>query len=308
LRHCKELEEQMAASMSWEDFRLVKAISDARSLVGAAESLNLNHSTVFRRLGALEETIGTRLFERARAGYEPTAAGEEMIKLASRMDQDIVDFERKIAGRDVKPAGDLRVATNDTLLIYMLTPVFAGFRIAYPDIRVDVAIGNQSLNLSKRDADVAVRATLRPPETLVGRRIADFAWARYAARSWLEKRRPVEGDDVPWIGFGEALSHISASRWINQHVGTRRVVYRVDTVLGLAGAIEAEIGVGLLPCFIGDRSPGVVRLGLQTFDDPMESLWLLTHPDMRNSARVRAFMDFAGAELARQKALIEGGG
>ena len=97
----------MPATASWEDFRLAKAIFDARSLVGAARQLGVNHSTIFRRLGALEEALGTRLFERSRGGYEPTAAGEEMVRLASRMDQDIVDFERKIAGRDVKPSGEL---------------------------------------------------------------------------------------------------------------------------------------------------------------------------------------------------------
>ena len=102
----------MPSSVSWDDFRLVKAIADTKSLVGAAEGLGLNHSTVFRRLGSLEEQLGLKLFERARTGYTPTAAGEEMIRLAQRMDVDITDFERTIAGRDVKPAGELRVTTN----------------------------------------------------------------------------------------------------------------------------------------------------------------------------------------------------
>ena len=144
----------MPSSTSWDDFRLVKAIADSRSLVGASESLDLNHSTVFRRLGALEEKLSTRLFERSRNGYTPTAAGEEMIRLAGRMDQDIVDFERKIAGRDVKPAGDLRVTTNDALLVHLMTPVFASFREAFPDIRLDVVIANHAFLFS----DAALRA------------------------------------------------------------------------------------------------------------------------------------------------------
>ena len=296
----------MPPSTSWEDFRLVKAISDARSLVGASENLGLNHSTVFRRLGALEEALGTRLFERARSGYEPTAAGEEMVRLASRMDFDIIEFERKIAGRDVKPAGELRVTTNDTLLVYLLTPIFASFRSAYPDIRLDIVIGNASLNLSKRDADIAIRATIEPTETLVGRRIAPFAWARYAATSWIEKGLPVEGDDALWVGLGESLAHISAGKWIHGNINARRIVYRVDTILGLAEAITAEIGIGILPCFIGDRAPGLVRLGLQPIDSTMESLWLLTHSDLRNSTRVRAFMDHAVGELMKLRKLIEG--
>ena len=296
----------MPVSTSWEDFRLVKAISDARSLVGASEALNLNHSTVFRRLGTLEEALGTRLFERSRSGYEPTAAGEEMVRLASRMELDIIDFERKVAGRDVKPAGDLRITTNDAFVVCLLTPIFASFRESYPDIRLDIVIANQSLNLSKRDADLAIRATLEPAETLVGRRIARFGWARYAARSWIEKGRPVEGDNVPWVGFGDGLSHINAGKWIAANVGLRRLVYRVDTVLGLAEAISAGVGIGILPCFIGDRSPGLVRIGAHKADDAGEALWLLTHADLRNSARVRAFMDHAGTELSKLKKLIEG--
>jgi DNA-binding transcriptional LysR family regulator len=296
----------MSSSSSWDDFRLVKAISDSRSLVGASQTLDLNHSTVFRRLGALEEKLSTRLFERSRNGYTPTAAGEEMIRLAGRMDQDIVDFERRIAGRDVKPAGDLRVTTNDAILVHLMTRVFAAFREAYPDIRLDVVMANQSLNLSKRDADVAIRATLEPADTLVGRRIARFGWARYAAKSWGDRNRALQDETAPWVGFTDALSQIAAAKWLAANVESRRIVYRVDTVLGMAEAIAAGIGMVIVPCFIGDRMPSLIRLGMQKAESAGEFLWLLTHTDMRNSARVRAFMDFASAELSKQKKLIEG--
>jgi DNA-binding transcriptional LysR family regulator len=296
----------MAAAISWDDFRLVKAIADARSLVGAADSLDLNHSTVFRRLGALEEQLGTKLFERSRTGYAPTAAGEEMIELAGRMDHDITDFERKVAGRDVKPAGDLRVTTNDAFLTHLLTPMFASFCRAYPDIRLEVIIANQSLNLSKRDADVAIRATAKPSENLIGRRITTLQWAAYAPKRWVEEGRNLDADDVPWVGFSETLSHLNAAEWINSTIGPRRVPYRVDTVLGLNCAVEAEIGLGLLPCFIGDQSPRIIRHGGRRGEVAGESLWLLTHADLKNSARVRAFMDHMAVEFIKVRRLLEG--
>lgn len=296
----------MSAAISWDDFRLVKAIADARSLVGAAETLGFNHSTVFRRLGALEEQLGTKLFERSRTGYAPTAAGEEMIDLAGRMDQDITGFERKIAGRDVKPAGDLRVTTNDAFITHLLTPMFASFCKAYPDIRLEVIIANLSLNLSKRDADVAIRATAKPPETLVGRRITTLQWAAYAPKRWVEEGRALDAEDVPWVGFSETLAHLYAAEWINATIGPRRVPYRVDTVLGVTRAIEAEIGLGLLPCFIGDQSPLILRHGRRRGEIAGESLWLLTHADLKNSARVRAFMDHMGMELTKARRLLEG--
>jgi DNA-binding transcriptional LysR family regulator len=289
-------------STTWDDFRLIKAIADTRSLGGAATALGLNHSTVFRRLGALEDTLGTRLFERARTGYAATAAGEEMIALASRMGEEIVDFERKVAGRDVKPSGELRVTTNDTAVVHLMPPIFASFRRAYPDIRLDVVVGNEPLNLSKRDADVAIRATDRPPETLVGRRIAEIGWAAYAP---VALAGGVDAAEAPWVGLGDRLGTLAMGRWIAETAGPERVVYRVNTVLGLAEAVAAGIGFGLLPCFIGDRTQGIRRVCASppTFGG---ALWLLTHPDLRHSARVRAFMDHVGAELGKMRAVLEG--
>ena len=171
--------------IAWDDFRLVKAIADTKSLNGAASVLNINHSTVFRRLTDLEKRLGTVLFERHRTGYALTPAGEEMAQLASRMDDDVETFMRKLAGQSLIPTGELRVTTNDTLLVYLLMPVFAAFRRIYPTITLDIVLTNQPLNLSKRDADIAIRATDNPPETLVGRRICGLNWAIYGLKSAL---------------------------------------------------------------------------------------------------------------------------
>jgi DNA-binding transcriptional LysR family regulator len=290
-------------STSWDDFRLVKAIADARSLVGASETLGLNHSTLFRRLGALEQALGVRLFERSRLGYAPTAAGEEMIALAGRMAQEIIEFERTVAGRDVAPAGELRVTTNDTFLAYFLGPVLASFSRAYPQIRLDVMVGNTPLNLSRRDADVAIRASGDPPDTLVGRRIGPVNWAPYAPT-------PTEGgshdpDTFGWIGFGDGLANVRAARWLAENVAERRIQCRVDSILGVAHLIAAGLGAGLLPCFIGDHTPGLVRFG-EKLPDFGDGIWLLTHADLKNAARVRAFMDHAGSELIKCRKMLEG--
>ena len=296
------------SDLSWDDFRLVQAIADSRSLVGAAHQLGLNHSTVFRRLGAIEEALGQQLFERLRTGYAATRAGEEMAALARRMALDVVNFERRIVGRDVKPTGELRITTNDTLLAHLLTPIFAGFIKAFPSITLDVIIGNQALNLSKRDADIAIRASTEVPETLVGRRIAQFGWSCYAPHAlFAEKKGAIDmGDsDLRWVGYSDSFSGFAAKQWLEDHVPAERIVFRLNTLLGLAQAIEAGIGCGLLPCFIGDNTPGIERARIEL--PPVgASLWLLTHPDLRQSARVRAFMDFAGAELTKKKRFISG--
>src|SRR3989440_9659868 len=192
--------------LSWDDFRYVKAIADTRSLGGAAQDLSVNHSTVFRRLAQIEKQLGSRLFERSRGGYALTPCGEEMVRLAERMGEDVVAFERQVTGHDLRPSGELRVTTNDTALIYLMTDVFAGFRRAYPEISLDVVVANQALNLSKRDADVAIRATDRPPETLIGRRAATIAWAVFAASGTApEGFEASDAREVDWIGFGDNL-------------------------------------------------------------------------------------------------------
>jgi DNA-binding transcriptional LysR family regulator len=294
--------------LAWDDFRLVKTIAEARGLAGAAERLSVNHSTVFRRLCQIEEGLGVKLFERHRTGYALTAAGEEMASLAERMEEDVATFTRKLAGQAVSPAGELRVTTNDTLLVHLLTPLFARFNRACPDVRLDVVLSNQALNLSKRDADVAIRATDSPPETLVGRRVATIGWAVYGRAA--DFPEPVPTDlvnlyDRPWVALGDNLAVLKAARFVRDRVAPERIVYKVNTVLGLGEAVESGIGIGPLPCFIADVRPALVRL---TPPNPEFSvgLWLLTHPDLRQSARVRAFMDIMAAEIAKQRRLMEG--
>jgi DNA-binding transcriptional LysR family regulator len=297
-------------TLAWDDFKLVRLIAEAKGLAGAADRLGVNHSTVFRRLGQLEEAIGTKLFERHRTGYALTAAGEEMAALAERMDDDVAGFARKLAGQVLSPAGELRVTTNDTLLTHLLTPLFARFCQRCPDVRLDVVLSNQALNLSKRDADVAIRATDTPPETLVGRRAATLAWALYGRAADFPQPGTL---DLPtlstraWVALGDNLGAVKAARFVRERVAPERIVYKVNTVLGLTEAVEAGIGIGPLPCFIADARPALVRLAPPN-PDFSTGLWLLTHPDLRHSARVRVFLDFLAAEIAKLRKFLEGGG
>lgn len=298
-------------TIAWDDFRLVRAIAESRSLGGAAELLAVNNSTVFRRLNALEEQLGVRLFERARTGYLLTSAGEEMVALAGRMAESIVDFERKIAGQDVRPSGELRVTTTDTMFRDLVAPYFPAFRAKFPEIQLEFIIDNRPLNLSRRDADVAIRGAVDPPETLVGRRIANLGWSAYATRACVEAHGLDPADPasilrnaVPWVGLGYPLQSISAARWMEDNVPGHCVIVRVSAVSGIADAVDAGLGVGLLPCFMGSKNPNLVRLKATV---PAESgLWILTHADLKKAARVRAFLDFYGQELSRQRRILEG--
>ena len=295
--------------LSWDDFRYVKAIADTRSLAGAAEALGVNHSTVFRRLGQIEQQLGSRLFERGRAGYALTTCGEQMVELAERMDEDIITFERKVTGQDLRPSGELRVTTSDVVLLHLLTDVLVGFRRAYPEIVLDIVVSNQRLNLSKRDADVAVRATYHDPDPLAGSKVARIAWAVFGPAARAANRsiprataRTTTGSRSPIT-----IAIAKAMKWLKDHVGEKRIVYKVNTMLGLAEAAAGGVGLVLLPCFVGSAVPGLAQLS-PPLPELEGELWLLTHPDLRNTARVRAFLDFCADEIAKRRKIIEGRG
>jgi DNA-binding transcriptional LysR family regulator len=294
--------------LSWDDFRYVKAIADTRSLSGAAQLLGVNHSTVFRRLEQIEQQLGSRLFERGRAGYAPTPCGEDMVRLAARMDEDILAYERKVTGQDLRPSGELRVTTTEPVLVYLLTDVLVGFRRAYPEIVLDVVMSNTVLNLSKRDADVAVRVTYHPPDTLTGARIARIAWAVFgsAAQAGRELDPLTDAGRHDWIGIGDGSALTKAAKWLKDHVGgDERLVYKVNTIFGLAQGVACGAGLALLPCFVGCAMPALARLS-PPLPELESQLWLLTHPDLRKTARVSAFLDYCADEIAKRREAIEG--
>ena len=291
-----------ARTLAWDDFRLIAAVAETRNLPAAAARLGIDHSTVFRRLRQVEALLGMPLFERHRSGYTLTPAGEEVASLAARVDEDITAVTRRLAGAAPAPSGEVRLATSDSLL-ELIMPMLGRFRTANPSIRLDVVTGNAVLNLSRRDADVAVRATDNPPDTLVGRRVARIAWALYAPAF-----RPTPHDalaESDWVCLGENLAGLKVVRHARAMVPPERIAGRFDTELGLARAVEAGVGVGHLPCFLGDARPGLVQLA-PPVEEYASDLWLLTHPDLRHTPRVRAVMDSLAAQIAEKRALIEG--
>jgi len=293
--------------LSWDDFRYIKAIADSRTLNGAAQALSVNHSTVFRRLGQIEQQLGSRLFDRGRAGYALTTCGEEMVRLAERIGEDVNAFERKVTGQDLRPSGELRITTNDLVLLHLLTDVLVNFRKAYPEIVLDIVVSNTMLNLSRRDADVAVRPTYRQPETLSGRRVAKIAWAVYGpARQKIKAFNPeADAANFDWIGFADHIAIARVTKWLKDHAGgTDRMVYKVNTMLGLGEAVAGGAGLAVLPCFVGVSVPGLARLTAPMSELEGE-LWLVTHPDLRTTARVRAFVDFCAAEVGKRRKVLE---
>lgn len=229
-----------------------------------------------------------------------------MLSIAAQMAESVYDFERRLAGMDSRPTGELRVTTTDTIFTHLLAPIFADFRRSFPGIILDVVLDSRALNLSRRDADVAIRAAIEPPDTLVGRRIGVLTWGFYRRKDGaaVPDRPPFE-QDFGWIGFTDPVSTAAAGRWFTERVPLERISARVNSISGMADAIRAGIGAGILPNFVGDQLPDLVRMG-PPITEASSNLWLLTHPDLRRSVRMRAFLDFVGGELNKRRKLIEG--
>ena len=294
---------QQRTGLPWDDLRLVFAIGSAGTLSGGARRLGIDHSTAFRRLGALEARLGVRLFDRARDGYAATAAGEAIIREAARFDEVVAALERRMAGEDLRPSGTVRVTTTDTL-IGVLAPEIAGFRKSHPEITVDLVVANAFLSLTRRDADVALRPATEAPENLTGRRLAGIATALYVARDFrVADRKSLAGED--WIGFDESLAHLGSARWLAAEVPADRIVARADSLMAACALAREGLGIAALPCYLADPDARLRRVA-PPIDAMASSLWLLTHPDLRRVARIRAFLDFTAAALTAQRGAFEG--
>lgn len=295
--------------IDWTDLRFFAAVSRSGSLAGAARELGVNHSTVFRRINSLESTLAVKLFERTRTGYALTAEGEEMMATALGVEDAITALDLRLSGKDYRLSGSVRVTTPDTIGSNLVLSHLHGFQRAYPGIRVELAISNEFVSLSKREADVAIRPTRGPPEELAGRRLSNVAWAVYAGSSYLEQaRRPRRLEDLAdhdHVAGDDSLAHLEAARWLRKHVPDTRIVFRSNSVAAQCAATRAGFGLAVLPCFVADACPDLVRV-LPPIDALESALWLLTQRDLLHAARIRAFMDFIAESIAGERPLLEG--
>ncbi|AKJ26762.1 LysR family transcriptional regulator [Caldimonas brevitalea] len=290
-----------AAAFDWDDLRYALAVADAGSLLGAARQLGVQHSTVLRRLDALERRLGARLFERHRSGYTTTDAGELMAEQARRVQPGIDDLQRRILGRDLRLSGSLRFNTSYIAMLYLLAAPLASFTRAHPGIEVEVTEGSAMVDLSRRDADVALRMSLEVPEHLVGRELGPVPLRVYARRGAPGlPRRPLPLAELlalPWIGFERDRATTVYERWMRRYVPDARVVLRVDLLHSMVAMLRTGLGVGLLPSFVARQEPELVAVS-EALPDATTRLWLLTHADLRRTARVRAFMQHIGDAVA----------
>ncbi|MEM6662252.1 MAG: LysR family transcriptional regulator [Pseudomonadota bacterium] len=282
--------------LDWSDVPFILSVCEAGSLAGAARMMGVNHSTVYRRVEGVEERLGVRLFERQSHGYVMTPAGEMFYQRASVLCDGMNSIEMALAGQDLRLEGELTVTTTDSLL-YHLTPVFLAFQRQHADVELRLKSDARSLDLMQRDADIALRPTRNPPEHWVGRKLQPVACAIYASNEYLDLGH--SATEQRWVVLDDDLYRSPMSLMTRARKPGDAPVTVVNTVMGAFDMIRSGLGVGALPCYLGEEKADLLRLRGPD-DDFTWDLWLLAHPDVRRSARVHAFFDYASSAITER--------
>lgn len=284
--------------MNWDDLRLLLAIHRAGSLAAAARELGINHSTLYRRLNAFEAAMGLRVFERHVQGYAPTAEGEDILGHCLQIDEAVGTLERRVAGKDFRLNGRIRLTAPSNLCTGYLAAYLPEFRLLHPEIEVELLAGDREYDLARREADLALRATSKPPEYLIGRRVTQLPWWVFGVRGdGVAPDAPVnmaEALQMPMVGPEASLLRLPVFAWLEAQRAQRGYVARASDLATMAALVREGMGLALLP--IDQQSEGLRALF------PVEpgfsaDLWLLTHPDLRQVQRLRVFADFLVAKL-----------
>jgi len=272
---------------SWDDIRVFLAVARAGTLAAAARTLEVDYTTVGRRVRALEGDLGITLFERLRDRFVLTEAAERLRESAERMEEEALALERRALGADRTVSGVLRVATTDALAQIIVLPAIRLLHARHPDVRVHLLTGGARLDISRREADVALRYVRPEAGELVSRRIARVAVAFYAARDFLARAPlpPVRGS---LRGYDVVAPEEGMRSW-SRPLPDARHVLRASNMSALVQAVVLGMGIGALHCWMAERHPTLVRVWP---DEPVEhdDLFLVLHGDVRNTGRVRAFV------------------
>ncbi len=297
--------EKMNVDLQWNELNIILAIGRAGTLSGAAKLLSQSHSTVFRQINAIEKKLGVRFFERLPHGYIKTEAGETAVRSAEKIDDEMHGLARELIGKDSRLQGTIRLTAPEGLSQTLLAPLLASFCQSHPDIHIDLIVSGSDLALSRREADLALRVTNKPPETSIGRRISLFRFGLYTTQNYLTKHKDAEFEDYDWLLNDDSRNWFSASFWKKIANPQTKRAFSSNSIMSIFNACKSGLGVAPLPCFLGDSDKKLKRILIPAQETELE-LWLLTHPDLRSTTRIRTLMTFLYESLEEHTALLQG--
>ncbi|MCP4384576.1 MAG: LysR family transcriptional regulator [Hyphomicrobiales bacterium] len=292
------------AKLDWNDIKVFLALFRGRSVRSAAGELGMSHSTVSRHLTDLETSLGAVLFTRSRDGLLATSMAEQIFNKAEQVETEVLDLQREAASLDSVLSGQVRVTSPPLLSQHMIMPHLAAFAQQYPGIEISLHSSYSIDDLIKGASDVALRSQFNPNDNLVGRRLPDFVDRAYASPGYLSDHW-FDGNqtNAAWIGRGVADPQ---NKWVtNGPFPDAEVRHQIPDMLDQAQAAAAGLGMVSLPCFFADGMEGLVRVP-NTGPVSTRPVWVLTHPDLRTSVRIKTFVRFLVAAIARQEKEITG--
>jgi DNA-binding transcriptional LysR family regulator len=283
---------------NWDDLRIFLALARETTLSAAGRSLKVKHTTVARRIKALENSLGSRLFEHLSNGYEMTQAGENLYSHALSMETVAQSADREIFGMDAQLQGTLKLAASYDVFTRLVTPKLAEFTCLYPKINIELQSSTSLVDLAGRQADIALRLSPRPPNYLIGRKVLPLAHGIYASSKYLETERSEERL-ILWEHERDE------PEWVQDHYQGSHVALRVSEIMTMLDSVKQHMGLARMPCYVADTEPNLRRIDL-TLTPSNWSVWVLSHVDLRATARVRVCKEFLIHIIEQQRNLIEG--
>jgi DNA-binding transcriptional LysR family regulator len=294
--------------MEWTDLRFFLAAVRGGNLSAAARELGVNYTTVGRRLDALQHGLGATLIQRTPDGLTLTRAGEAVRELCEKIETTALEIERRAAGQDRELGGTVRLTATETLAARFLIPAMGALRKRHPELEIELIPDYRLLDLSRQQADLAMRNARPTDPHLVCRRVGGFAITLYASRAYLAARgRPLRGaglaghDLVSW----RYLLPARRGQFMGESVTGARIAFRSNSTLALKHAVAEGFGIGNIPCYIADTDPRLVRIWPDV-TPPMQPLWLIHHEDLRRTARIKLVSDAIAATLRRESRVLRG--
>jgi DNA-binding transcriptional LysR family regulator len=291
--------------LQWDDLRYFLAVHRHGTHASAGRALRVAPTTIGRRLAALEEALGVKLFQRTPTGLLLSESGQVLRAHAERVEAEVLASERELTGADRRVSGPVRVTAGDGMATHVLAPRLWELQQAHPELRVELRANNLAVDLSRREADVAVRLFRPREQSLIARRLAPFAFGVYGSEPYFARRgRPSGMKDAArhdWLGPEATQDGTPPGEWLRRHIPASRVVLRSSATTVILSACAAGQGLAVLPELLAAHEPRLVSV-LPRAALPTRELWAVTHQDLRHSARVEAVMDWLARLLSTRPA------
>lgn len=289
---------KMQYKLNATDLETVLALVRTGKLAEAGERLSLDASTVFRQIQKIEQGLGQRLFERSRTGYQANELAQELALHAEQMEAQLEAARSVLQMQPDQVAGSVRITTTDTILHGLVAPALKSLQAIHPLLTLDLHAGNELASLTHRDADIAIRASKRPPSHLIGKHLGPIHVALYAAsKSRLKHFDAGLAHQQHWVAPDDALPEHPSVLWRRKYFPKLQVAYKVNSILTVAELVAQGLGIGILPVFLAQGRKDLVQL-TEVLDECRTELWLLTHTEARHLRRVSAVFSYLSQQIA----------